>query len=278
MPELPEAETIARGLGDRITGHRVHRVRIHRDEVVDPMTPRAFKKRLTGRIVQRVERRAKWIIARLDDGQRWITQLRMTGRFIWSPPAPLRGEPHLSVSLLFEDPNHQGAGVVRFYDVRRFGRMSILDSEAWSELDASLGPEPLSDRFTAETLERLLAASGAPLRNLLLDQQRIAGLGNVYANEACFIARVDPRRPASTIGCAEVQRLHGAIREVLSNAISRRGTSFSDYRDIGGGEGEFQNELAVYGRADEACPVCATPIHRVVLAGRAAFFCPTCQS
>ncbi len=286
MPELPEAETIARDLSARIVGHRIRRVRVHREEVVEPMTPRAFSRRLTGRTVERVDRRAKWIFALLDDGRRWLTQLRMTGRFTWSPPAPLRRESHLSVSVLFDGSNGQGGeggeggeggGVVRFYDVRRFGRMYVLDAVEWGKLDARLGPEPLSDQFTSQTLARVLEASKAPLRNVLIDQRRIAGVGNIYANEACFLARLDPRRPAATIRDAEVQRLHEAIQEVLRTALRQRGTSFSNYRDVAGAEGEFQNQLAVYGRTGEGCPVCDSRIARAVLAGRSAFFCPNCQ-
>ncbi|KPK81818.1 MAG: hypothetical protein AMS25_04625 [Gemmatimonas sp. SM23_52] len=275
MPELPEAETIARGLQAAIAGRRIRRVRVHRQEAVEPMSPAAFRCALTGRRVESVARRAKWIAAILDDGTRWVTQLRMTGRFTWSPPSALRAAPHLSVSLLLYGP--QGGGVLRFYDVRRFGRMWILDPAAWSELDARLGVEPLSKDFTRRALAGLLDGSGAPLRNVLLDQERVAGLGNIYANEACYLARLDPRRPANSLDESEVARLHRAIRTVLRSAVERRGTSLSDYRDVLGGAGRFQADLKVYGRSGAVCPRCGGVVARTVLAGRSAFFCPGCQ-
>lgn len=275
MPELPEAETIARGLDAAIAGLRIQRVRVHRNEVVDPITPSAFRRALTGRRVESVARRAKWIAATLDDGAHWVTQLRMTGRFTWNPPSALRTEPHLSVSLLLD--GLQGGGVLRFYDTRRFGRMRVLSPVAWAALDARLGIEPLSREFTRRSLAELLDGSRAPLRNVLLDQKRVAGLGNVYANEACYLAQLDPRRAAEGLGNREIERLHRAIRTVLRNAVERRGTSLRDYRDILGGEGRFQNDLEVYGRSGEACRRCGGTIARTVLAGRSAFFCPGCQ-
>jgi formamidopyrimidine-DNA glycosylase len=276
MPELPEAETIARGLHATIAGRRVQRVRIHRSEVVEPMTPATFRRAMTGRRVTRVGRRAKWIDAVLDDGGRWVTQLRMTGRFAWGPPSRLRAEPHLSVSVVLEGGSE--AGVLRFYDVRRFARMWVLSPDEWSALDRRLGIEPLSPAFTADRLAALIGGSRAPIRNVLLDQSRIAGIGNIYANEACYLARVDPRRAACSLERRELRRLHGAIRTVLSEAVDRRGTSLSDYRDVLGEEGAFQNVLDVYGRSGEACRRCGTLIERGVLAGRSTFFCPECQS
>jgi formamidopyrimidine-DNA glycosylase len=276
MPELPEAETIARGLHGAIAGRRVERVTVHRAEAVRPMTAAAFRRALTGRRVEAVGRRGKWIAAVLDDGGRWVTQLRMTGRFTWSPATRRIGrEPHLSVSVVLA--GRDGAGLLRFHDVRRFGRTSILGPDAWAALDARLGLEPLSPAFTPDALAGLLAASRAPIRNALLDQRRIAGVGNVYANEACFLAGIDPRRPAADLVRAELVRLHSAIRGVLASAVERRGTSFSDYRDLLGDEGSFQNELAVYGRAGRTCRRCGAEIVRVVLAGRSAFLCPGCQ-
>jgi formamidopyrimidine-DNA glycosylase len=273
LPELPEAETIARGLHAAIAGRRIARIKIHRNEVVEPMSPPAFRRRLRGRRVVSVRRRAKWIAALLDDGGRWVTQLRMTGRFTWAPPSPLRREAHLSASFVIED----DGGVIRFHDKRRFGRMWVLDEGEWAELDARLGVEPLSDSFTPRLLADLLGNSRAPVRNFLLDQTRVAGVGNIYAVEALFRARIDPRRPAGSLDRNAVRRLHNAIRNVLGAAVDRRGTTFSDYRDVLGTGGGFQNVLKVYGREGEECLRCGATIERCVLAGRSAFFCPDCQ-
>lgn len=274
MPELPEAETIARGLNDTIAGLVVRRVRVHRTEVVEPMTAQGFRRALRGRRIERVGRRAKWLTADLDNDHRWVTQLRMTGRFTWSPPSALGADPHLSLSVLL---GSDDGGVLRFYDIRRFARTWVLDPTAWAEIDNRLGVEPLSRRFTPARLYAILARSRAPLRNLLLDQHRIAGIGNIYASEACYVAGIDPRRPAHTLSTVETERLHSGIRTVLRGAIARRGTTLSDYRDVLGGRGSFQNRLDVYGRNGEPCHRCGSEIERAVLAGRSAFYCPGCQ-
>jgi formamidopyrimidine-DNA glycosylase len=276
MPELPEAETIARGLHAALASHRVQQVRIHRREVVEPMSTVAFRRALTGRLILSVGRRAKWIVATLDDGCRWVTQLRMTGRFTWAPAGRLRVEPHLSVSLLIA--SAPGQGVLRFYDVRRFARMWALTPAEWSKLDERLGIEPLSPAFTPKSLSNALGRSRAPIRNVLLDQARIAGIGNIYASEACHTAQIDPRREAGSLARSQIRRLHAAIQTVLEEAVGRSGTSFSDYRDVLGGTGGFQDVLAVYGREGEECRRCGGEIERVVLAGRSAFFCARCQS
>jgi formamidopyrimidine-DNA glycosylase len=199
----------------------------------------------------------------------------MTGRFTWAPTAPLRAEPHLSASFLISEGDKPG--VLRFYDTRRFGRMWVLDAKGWAQLDGRLGVEPLSETFTPKLLARLLGNSRAPIRNWLLDQTRIAGIGNIYAVEACYSSRVDPRRPAGSLERNEVRRLHNAIRKVLGEAVERRGTTFSDYRDVLGAGGSFQNVLRAYGREGGRCRRCGGVIERVVLAGRSAFFCPNCQ-
>ena len=276
MPELPEVETIARGLQATIAGGQLRRIRVHREELVRPARPAAFSKALAGRHIVKVNRRAKWIVAQLDDGCSWVTQLRMTGRFTWGPTSSLRSARHLSASFLVN--GSSCAGVLRFFDVRRFARMWVLDPEDWSLLDGRLGIEPLSARFTPGALASLLAHSQAPIRNVLLDQRRVAGVGNIYANEACYLAELDPRRPAGGLTPTEVNELHSAIRKILRAAIRRRGTSLSDYRDVLGGSGEFQNKLQVYGRDSEKCRRCGGTIERTVMAGRSAFFCSGCQS
>jgi formamidopyrimidine-DNA glycosylase len=175
--------------------------------------------------------------------------------------------------LLIED-----AGVLRFYDTRRFGRMWVLTPDEYAELDGRLGIEPLSDDFTPRVFGDLLSRSRAPIRNWLLDQSRVAGVGNIYAVEACYIARIDPRRPARSLDRNDARRLHRAIRKVLAAAVERRGTTFSDYRDVLGEGGAFQNELKVYDREGERCGRCRGEIVRVVLAGRSAYYCPGCQA
>ena len=199
----------------------------------------------------------------------------MTGRFTWEPPGRLRTAPHLSTSLLVEGTD--SSGIVRFFDVRRFARMWIVDPAEWLAIDSRLGIEPLSDDFTPDALGDLLTRSRAPIRNALLDQHRVAGIGNIYASEACFLAALDPRRAARTLAAGEIERLHKAIRQVLERAIAQQGTSFSDYKDVTGAVGNYQNELAVYGRAGEACVRCEGKIARVVMAGRSAFYCPVCS-
>lgn len=276
MPELPEAETIARGLDATIAGLTIARVRIHRAEVVLPMAPSGFRRALQGRRIQRVGRRAKWLAAELDNGHRWVTQLRMTGRFTWSPSSAFRREPHLSLSIALA--GSAEGGMLRFFDTRRFARTWVLDSHAWDEIDARLGVEPLSRRFSTARFSAILARSRAPIRNLLLDQSKIAGIGNIYASEACFVAGIDPRRRALSLAAFEIERLRAGIRTVLRNAIARRGTTLTDYRDLLGGRGEFQNRLDVYGRAGDPCHRCGAEIERTVLAGRSAFYCPGCQS
>ena len=202
--------------------------------------------------------------------------MRMTGRFAWAPPGRLTSAPHLSLSIRIAGP--KASGIVRFFDVRRFARTRIVTAEEWADLDASLGVEPLSHRFTVQRLADLFQGTRAPVRNALLDQGRIAGIGNIYANEACFYAGIHPGRRAGDLSDGELKRLHDAVRDVLDRAIRSQGTTFRDYRGIAGDRGSFQNELAVYGRAGEPCPRCGAAIERLVMAGRSAFCCSGCQT
>ncbi|RMH18948.1 MAG: hypothetical protein D6701_05565, partial [Gemmatimonadetes bacterium] len=169
-------------------------------------------------------------------------------------------------------------GVLVFDDVRRFGTVELLDGSAWAARTGALGPEPLEPRFRGDDLARALARSRAPVRSWLLDQRRIAGVGNIYANEALFRARVDPRRPAASLTRAEALALHRALRRVLREAIERRGTTLRDYRDASGEPGGNAPRLRVYGRDGRPCTRCKTPVERVVFSGRSAFLCPACQS
>lgn len=272
MPELPEAETIARDLDPRLAGRRIADVHVTHADVVAGDTP-AFTQSLVGRTFTGVGRRGKNVVLNLDDAGRLVVNLGMTGRLVTSD-APRAGElRHVAVSFELDDDR------VLFYDdTRRFGLLQRFDAEGWAARDLELGIEPLSAEFTPDTLWALTKRTRSPVRNFLLDQRRVAGVGNIYALEALFRAGIRPTRRANRITRAEAGRLHAALGEVLSRAIEHRGTTFSDYRDGSGEAGGFQPLLQVYGREGEPCRACGTAIKRTVLSNRSAFYCRTCQS
>jgi formamidopyrimidine-DNA glycosylase len=291
MPELPEVETIARGLRPVLEGNRIVSARVWRPNVVvGPV--RAFTRALEGRGIERVGRRAKLLHFELEGGGVWWTSLRMTGHYLLQPAlAPLAGDG--------EDRDGPGrAGVTtppfargvfdlasgeRLYylDVRTLGKMGVLDRKSWEARSAELGPEPLAPSFTARELARRLAATRRRIKEVLLDQRVIAGVGNIYASEALFRAGVDPRARANRLAASAVRRLHAAIRAVLREAIAFQGTTlgvtFLNYTDSAGESGAFQERLRVYDRADESCPRCGGPVRRIVQGQRATYFCPRCQ-
>lgn len=275
MPELPEVETIRRDLAGALAGRIVREVTIHQADIVMDGTPvGAFARRLRGRRILALERRAKYLVFRLEGPLVLQVQLRMTGRFALGRILPDPEEfTHVAAEFLLDD------GRTLFYDdVRRLGGFRLLDPEAWAELEDSLGPEPLEAGFTTGDLARALEGSRAPVKNRLLDQSRIAGLGNIYAVEALHRAAVDPRRAAGDLAPAEVERLYHGIRTTLAEALEHAGTTFRDYRAVNGRSGAFQERLRVYARSGEPCPRCGDAVERIVLAGRSTFFCPGCQS
>ncbi len=273
MPELPEAETLVRGLRPRIVGETIQRTRVLREDLLR-VPARRFRSEVAHRTITAVERRAKNIVFELDGGERrLVTNLGMTGGYYPLGYDLGSTEPsHVGVRFHFGD----GRKLV-FRDVRRFGCLEVDDPDAWAERDARIGPEPLSDDYTPDDLHAALQRSRTPLRNWLLDQRRIAGVGNIYASEAAFLAGVDPLRPANEVTRDEAALLHGGLRAVLGEAIERGGTTLRDYRDAGGEPGGFGRQLMVYGREGEPCPNCDTPIERTVLSNRSAFACPECQ-
>lgn len=273
MPELPEAETIARDLDRRIAGAVLRGARVTRPDILAPrLTPRRLADAVRGHSIERVGRRGKNIVIELSGGLRVLVNLGMTGRLVPST-APAAAElRHVAARFQLEN-----GGAVLYDDARRFGRIDLLDADAWARRTAELGAEPLSDEFTDERLFQLTRRSKTPLRNWLLDQTRIAGVGNIYANEALFRAYVRPTRRARRLTRKEAAALRDAIRDVLTEAIEARGTTFSAYRDGNGDEGAFQPRLRVYGREGEPCRRCRTPIRRVVISNRSAFYCPRCQ-
>jgi formamidopyrimidine-DNA glycosylase len=273
MPELPEAETIVRDLRTRIPGGTVVRVRVTHADVLHPgLTPAALDRRLRGRTFTGVSRRGKNVVLEMEGGLRIVINLGMTGRVVTSDAARAGELRHIAVHIALAD-----GRALLYDDARRFGDIDLRDEEGWVARDAQLGVEPLSDAFTAELLHVLTRSSITPIRNWLLDQRRVAGIGNIYAVEALFRAGVRPTRRARTLTRRETAALRDALRVVLQESIDARGTTISDYRDASGEPGSFDCRLRVYDRAGEPCANCGTEIRRVVLSNRSAFYCRRCQ-
>ena len=272
MPELPEAETIARGLQTFLPGRRIREVRVLRHDLLEGSEP-TFRTSLVGGSWGAVGRRGKNVILGLTDRNRVVVNLGMTGRLLPStdgaPPAESR---HPGVVFVHDD-----ASTLTFDDTRRFGRVALVAPGGWPAWSRRLGPEPLSSSFTARRFHRILGSSRSPVRSLLLDQRKVAGVGNIYAVEALWAARIHPATPSNRIGQEGAVRLHRALRRILRNAIAARGTTLRDYRTAGGDEGGFGPALMAYGREGEGCKRCRTALERLVLTGRSAFYCPRCQ-
>ncbi len=275
MPELPEVETVRRGLAPVLEGQRFTRVRARRADLRRPL-PENFAERIEGRRVLSCGRRGKYLLIHLDDGQVLMVHLGMSGRFkiFRDRPPPL--DPHDHV--IFET---GGGTTIRFNDQRRFGLMALARADALEThpLLAGLGPEPLGNAFGGPVLAERLARRSAPLKSALMDQSVVAGLGNIYVCESLFRAGLSPRRKASTVGPVRARRLADAIRQVLGEAIEAGGSSLRDHRLPSGEEGYFQHAFAVYGREGEPCPrcTCGGSIRRIVQSGRSTFYCPLRQ-
>jgi len=281
MPELPEVETVVRGLRPKLEGHRLKRVEQRRPDLRFPL-PENFARRLTGRRVERIQRRAKYMLLYLDDGQRGgqvlLCHLGMSGRMVIVEPPPGGPRPPLDKHdhVIFTT----DAGVeVRFNDARRFG---IMDLVAADELEAhpllrDLGPEPLGNDFNGPGLAAALKGKRSPIKAALLDQRVVAGLGNIYVCEALYFAGISPRRQAYTVQGGRAEKLAAAVRQVLTRAIQAGGSSLRDYVQADGELGYFQHEWSVYGREGEPCKACGAAIKRLVQSGRSTFYCPQCQ-
>ena len=282
MPELPEVETVRRGLAPVMEGVRIARTQVNRPDLRWPFPP-AMAERLTGRRVERLRRRSKYILADLDGGETLLIHLGMSGRilvsgdplgrFVHDHPAP---EKHDHVVLEMES----GARIT-FNDPRRFGAMDLLQTveAAAHRLLAGLGPEPLGNDFHEVHLVAALRGRRSPVKALLLDQRIVAGLGNIYVCEALFRTGISPIRQAGRISARRVASLVPAIRQVLTDAIDAGGSSLRDYRQADGELGYFQHSFDVYGREGAPCrtPGCTSVIARTVQSGRSSFYCPTCQ-
>ncbi len=271
MPELPEVETVARGLRASLVGRTIVGVEVRWARSVVPPDPATFARRLTGQAVTDVGRRGKWVMIALSGGDTLLVHLRMTGQLVLEPQE-CPGDRHVRVLFSLDD-GHS----LRFSDTRKFGRLWPVDDPA--DVLGDLGPEPLADDFTAARLREMLARRRGRIKPLLLNQRFLAGLGNIYADEALWRASIHPLRRANTLTPAEVRRLHRAIRYVLRAAIASGGTTLPDaaYQQADGRSGEFAGQLAVYGRAEEPCPRCGTIIERTKVNQRSTHFCPRCQ-
>jgi formamidopyrimidine-DNA glycosylase len=274
LPELPETETIARDLDGMLRGATIDRVTVERSDVLREVSARSFAARLRGAVIERCWRRAKLVVIDLSTGERIVVQPRFTGALLVEPHRSGGGEDYTTVAIALRD-----GRVLRYRDVRRLGTVALMNAERFDAYTATLGPEPLDPAFAASHLSGLLRGSRLAIKKAIMDQRRVAGIGNIYANEALWRARVDPSREARTLEAAEVRALHAAIVGVLTEAIAARGTTFRDFRDAYGGQGRFAERLAVYGRGGEACPRCtARLVETHAIDGRTTVFCARCQS
>ena len=276
MPELPEVETIRAQLAGRIPGRTFATVEVFDPKLVSPAEPREFVEAVVGRRIEAVDRRGKYLLIGLDSGDTLAVHLRMTGRLHWRAGPPHDDERFLRARFHLDDDS-----TLTFGDMRRFGRAWIVSGSP-AERDAywsgRIGVEPLSAAFTARVLEGLLADRRGPVKAVLLNQALVAGLGNMYVNEALFQARVHPERPAGSLDAAELKRLHRAIRDRLAAAVTAGGASIDSYRDSLGEKGTMQDLLRVHLHADEPCPRCGATIRKTRVAQRGTYWCPACQT
>ncbi len=266
MPELPEVQTILDALAPHVVGRTIRDVTLLWPGVVDRPEPALFRAWMQDRRVEEVGRRGKYMLFRLDDDRWLVMHLRMTGKVrVVAPDDPIR--PHDRLIFHLDDGREW-----RFEDQRKFGRVYLV--EAPEEIVGRLGPEPLSDDFNPDYLARTLAKRTAAIKSLLLDQRIVAGIGNIYADEALFRARIHPLRPGGSLDRTDIERLVVAVKEVLTQALAEMGTTLRDYRRPDGSVGSFQNSLQVFRRTGEPCPSCGAPIQRIIVGGRSTHFCP----
>jgi formamidopyrimidine-DNA glycosylase len=268
MPELPEVETIKRDLASRIEGRRLIDVTLNWPRAVQIPSPEEFRHRLKGLYIKGLDRRGKYLIIRLTNGEVLILHLMMSGSLLLDSHGI--SDRYIRTVFLLDD----GTGLY-FRDPRKLGRMWLVADE--SMVVGKLGPEPLSPSFTSEALREQLKKRSIPTKAVLCDQSLLSGVGNMYADEALFAAAIHPLRMASSLSNEEISQLYRAIRRVLDDAIGSYGASISDYRRPDGEPGTAQSIFKVAHRRGEPCPICATPIERIPVRQRGAYFCPNCQ-
>lgn len=272
MPELPEVETVRRSLARELAGRRIVGVReIGWPRTIAAPSPEELCLALCNRVIHGVDRRAKYLLIRLDNAETLAVHLRMTGQML-VVPADVRSDKHTHVILTLDDGRE-----LRFHDTRKFGRWWLLNAEGLAALERKLGHEPLESGFTVAALREGLRGRRTKIKPLLLDQRIVAGIGNIYADEALWLAQIHPLRTADSLNEAELAALHAGIVAALDQGVTRRGTTLVNYRDANGEGGENQHFLNAYGHTGDPCPRCGTPIERIIVGQRSTHICPVCQ-
>ncbi|MEP6990594.1 MAG: bifunctional DNA-formamidopyrimidine glycosylase/DNA-(apurinic or apyrimidinic site) lyase [bacterium] len=274
MPELPETETIARDLDREVRDRTIIGLVVRRDDVLREVLADELIARVTGTVIRRCWRRAKLVVLDLSSHDHLVVQPRFTGALLLSRgPLPASEAPYSTLHFSLDDGRD-----LHYRDIRRLGTVSCMSDTRFEEYASALGVEPLDPAFTAAHLSGLVRGSSQAVKKVLMDQRVVVGLGNIYANEACWRAGVDPSRRARDLGDADVDALHAGITSVLEDSIAARGTSFRDYRDATGGKGDFERSLAVYGRGGEPCRRCgARLVETHAIDGRTTVLCAHCQ-
>jgi len=273
VPELPEVEVLRRSLEPRLVGRRITEVEVRSPALREPLDRRALRRRVEGRAILALRRRSKYLVLDLEGESSLVVHLGMSGRL---GLAPRRRPPEKHEHVVFR---LDRGGDLRFRDPRRFGLVFAVATEALGRDRhfARLGREPLDPPLDGPALGQLAGGLRAPVKSFLMDARRLVGVGNIYATEALFRARIHPRRSVARISAAGWERLAAAVVGVLESAIRQGGTTLNDFADGQGNPGEFQIDLAAYGREGEECPRCGTPLRRIVQAGRSSFYCVRCQ-
>lgn len=272
MPELPEVETIKNDLSEKIIGRRMVEIRTRPGRVFRRNPSRAsLRKKLVEKKITGLERRGKALLFSLDSGEVLVIRLGMTGQITLCPEPVRCSDKHTYLIATLDD-----GYILHYRDIRQFGQVFITP---WSEVEEFLqmGPEPLHDRFRMSHLEQALD-SPARIKTLLMNQRKVAGIGNIYSDEILFAAGINPLRSARSLTSREMKRLYHAIRQVLRDGIEKRGTTIRDFRDGLGRPGRYQHHFRVYQRGGQACLICKTTIERMRVGGRSCHFCPSCQN
>jgi formamidopyrimidine-DNA glycosylase len=273
VPELPEVETTRKSLLSLVRGRTIDSVEVFYDGMIKNMPAPEFCRRLAGQMIADVKRRGKYLLFHLTGGYTLVVHLRMTGQLVFSGPEVL---PARNTRLVF---NLSDGGQLKFMDTRKLGFVYLVPTGCWDQVGrlAELGPEPLEEGFTLEAFSGILRNRKGIIKSFLLDQRRIAGIGNIYADEILFAAGINPKRSIKDLEPAELERIYEAVRDRLKEGLRFRGTSIRDYVDGMGERGGFQEYLKVYNRAGKPCPRCGATLAKCVVAGRGTVFCPQCQ-